>query len=82
MYSFIIYLSSEIELKDLVCESRARIILHTVQLVPEKAFRENENIHDVTIEPDGMASMALQVIVSYTTVHTLLSCSYKNINSF
>ena len=60
-----------------MCEFRARITVHTVQLVPEKAFRENENIHFVTIEPDGMASVFLRVIVSYTTVHTVTAGSNK-----
>lgn len=58
----------ELELYEVQCESQTRITVHTVQLLPEQSFRENENKEVVTAGPDGNATLALRVAVHYIIV--------------
>ena len=54
---------SELELSNIQCESRTRIAVHTVQLLPERSFREKENNEVVTAEPNGNVLLVLNVVV-------------------
>lgn len=58
----------ELELYEVQCESQTRVSVHTVQLLPEQSFRENENKEVVTAEPDGNAILTLRVAVHYVPI--------------
>ena len=57
-------LYTELELTNVLCESQTHITVHTVQLLPEKSFRENENREVVNLENNGCAKVVLRVMVS------------------
>ena len=56
-------MSSDVELLDVHCESRTRITVHSVQLLPEKSFRENENNDIISLDPGGNGQLTLRVVV-------------------
>ena len=54
---------TDLELSNIQCESRTRISVHTVQLLPDKSFRECENKEVLTLEQEGNAQLVLRVVV-------------------
>ena len=45
-------------------ECRTRVTVHSVQLLPDKAFREQEVFETLSLDPDAKANMVIPVVVS------------------
>lgn len=54
---------TELELTNLCPDHRARINTHTVQLVPERFYREHEHAEMLTLEPNGTHNGVISVVV-------------------
>ena len=54
---------TEIEIVNLSAEFRTRITVHTVQLLMEKAFREQESCETLTLDPEATGNMVIPVVV-------------------
>ena len=54
---------TEVELINLSAEFRTRVTVHAVQLLTQKAFREQESYETLTLEPDARGNMIIPVVV-------------------
>lgn len=66
----------DLELMGVKCKSQSRIAVHSVQILPQKSFRENESNEVVTIEPDGCTELALKAVVRNTHVYFMYTRIY------
>ena len=58
------------------CETQSRIVVHSLQLLPEKSFREHENNEVVTVEPEGCTDLVIKVVVSNVRVRMCILYVY------
>lgn len=54
---------TELEVVNLNAEFRTRITAHAVQLLMEKAFREQESYETLTLDPEATGHMVIPVVV-------------------
>ena len=57
----------ELELTNLVPDVRTRVTIHSVQLLPQKAFREHESFETLALEPEARGEMVISVVVGTHT---------------
>jgi tripeptidyl-peptidase-2 len=57
---------ADLKLSNIVCESKTCITVHTVQIVPGRSFRENENKEQISAENNGSSEIILSVVSGYT----------------
>ena len=61
---FTLTLFIDLKLSNIVCESKTCITVHTVQIIPGRSFRENENKEQISAENNGSSEIILSVVVS------------------
>lgn len=59
----LLFLFLDLKLSNFHCESRARITVHTIQISPERSFRENENKEQISVDKDGSSEIVLRAVV-------------------
>lgn len=59
----------EFELTNLSEEHRGRVTVHTIQLLPQRAFRINETQETMSLDPEAKSEAVLPITVSLRTLY-------------